>query len=249
MLIDQSAYSNRWRQVSPAAKAVFCLSGMTAAFAARSPWLATAVAVCIAATTIIGAGIPVGRYLRTAAPPLCFLGISSLTLIVSFDGIPGLGNGQNITLTSAGIDQAAQLCGRAVASLASLLFLALTTPMTEIISLLRRLKLPDLLLDMTIIGYRMLFVFSDVTHQIRTAQAARLGYASNRHTIRSLGQLIAAVTLQVWQRAAVLELAAQARCTNGTLRFLSSAGYHTGRDLAVSLSAGACLITIALLRI
>ena len=34
MLIEQCAYGNRWRFVSPAAKAVFCLGGFVAAFAA-----------------------------------------------------------------------------------------------------------------------------------------------------------------------------------------------------------------------
>ena len=37
MLIEQSAYANRWRPVSPAAKGVFALAGFVAAFAARTP--------------------------------------------------------------------------------------------------------------------------------------------------------------------------------------------------------------------
>ena len=249
MLIDQTAHNNRWRQVSPAAKAIFSISGMIAAFLAATPWLASAVALFIVLVTILGAGVPPRRFLRIALPPLSFLGISALTLVVSFNGMPGLSNGLTITLTASGLDQAAHLCGRAVASLASLLFLALTTPMTEIITLLRSLKLPGLLLDMTVIGYRMLFVFSDAAHQIRTAQAARLGYVGYRHSLRSLGQLIAAVTLQVWQRAAALDLAAQARCSDGAFRFLSPVHCHAKRDLAVSLSVGACLITIALLKV
>jgi cobalt/nickel transport system permease protein len=240
VLIDQSAYHNRWRQVSPAAKAVFCLCGISAAFLAKQPGLSGAVAIVIALITIIGAGIPVSRYLRAIAPALLFLGLSALTLLVSFDS-------SGITFTGAGRDQAAQLCGRAAASVAALLFVALTTPMTEILSLLRKLKLPDLLLDMAVIGYRMLFVFSDAVQQIRTAQSARLGYASYRHSLRSLGQLIAAVTLQVWQRAAALDLAARARCNDGSLRFLAPVYGHGGRDLAVSLCAGAGLIMIALL--
>ena len=240
MLIDHSAYNNRWRQVSPAAKSVFCLCGISAAFLAGQPGLSGAVAIVIALITIIGAGIPVSRYLRAIAPALLFLGLSALTLLVSFDR-------SGITFTGAGRDQAAQLCGRATASVAALLFVALTTPMTEILSLLRKLKLPDLLLDMAVIGYRMLFVFSDAVQQIRTAQSARLGYASYRQSLRSLGQLIAAVTLQVWQRAAALDLAARARCNDGSLRFLAPVYGHRERDLAVSLCAGAGLIMIALL--
>ncbi len=245
MLIDQSAYSNRWRQASPAAKAVFSASGMLAAFIAETPEVAGAVGLTVALVTIMGAGVPAMRYLRIVLPPLSFLLISALTLAVSINGLSGFGEDTGISLTSEGLEQSAHLCGRAVASLASLLFLALTTPMTEIISLLRSLKFPGLLLDMTVIGYRMLFVFSDVAHQIRTAQSARLGYTSYRKALRSLGCLIAAVTPQVWQRATALDLAAQARCSEGTLRFLVPVRCHVGRDIAISLSASACLLAFA----
>lgn len=240
MLIDQSAYTNRWRQANPAAKALFCCSGMLAAFVATSPWQAGVVVFSMTLVTLLGAGIPLGRYLRAAAPALLFLGISCLTLLISVD------SSFSISLTSDGREQAIQLSGRAFASLASLLFLALTTPMTEIIALLRSLKVPDILLDMAVLGYRMLFVFSEAAHQIRTAQAARLGYAGYGHALRSTGHLAAAVALQVWQRATALDLAAQARCSDGTLRFLAPVYPHTGRDLAVALSGAICLISLTL---
>ena len=34
---EDAAYGNRWRRVSPAAKAVFALAGLAAAFAAATP--------------------------------------------------------------------------------------------------------------------------------------------------------------------------------------------------------------------
>ena len=55
MLIEQSAYANRWRKVTPAAKGFFALSGFVAAFAASTPAAALLVAVVVAATTIAGA--------------------------------------------------------------------------------------------------------------------------------------------------------------------------------------------------
>jgi cobalt/nickel transport system permease protein len=246
VLIDQAAYSNRWRQVHPAAKVIFSFSGMVAAFLAGPPWSAGALALALALITVGGAGIPAGHYLRAAAPALFFLGISALALLVSVTGMPGTGNGPVIVVTDAGREQAVRLCGRAVVSLAALLFLALTTPLTEIIALLRSLKVPGLVLDMAVIGYRMLFVFSDTVHQIRTAQAARLGYAGRRHAFRSLGQLVAASTLQIWQRAAALDRAAEARCSNGSLRFMTPLYAHTPRDLVIALSAGTFLIMFSL---
>ncbi len=88
MLIEQSAYTNRWRRVSPAAKGCFSLCGMVAAFAAGSPRTALLVAIILASATICGAGIPPLRYLRVAAPALLFLSVSALSLLVSLDVEP-----------------------------------------------------------------------------------------------------------------------------------------------------------------
>ena len=78
-----------------------------------------------------------------------------------------------------------------------------------------------------------------------TAQRARLGYASPRLTRRSLGLLAANLTLQVWQRAHALHLAAQARNGDGALRFLSPDFAHARRDTVLAAAAGGLLIAAA----
>jgi len=78
VLIEQSAYANRWRAVSPAAKAVYALCGIVAAFAAVSPAAALTVAALLAASTMLGAKVPPGRYLHVATPALFFLATSRL---------------------------------------------------------------------------------------------------------------------------------------------------------------------------
>lgn len=239
MLIDQAAYGNRWRQVNPVAKAVFSICGMVAAFLVTPLWLASILALSIITVTIIGAGVPLRHYLKVSAPALLFLCISSLTLLVSFDS-------SGMVFTETGRQDAFRVCGRAVLSLTSLLFLAMTTPMTEIITLLRRLKLPETLLEMAVTGYRMLFVLTDSVRQIQAAQAARLGYSSYRNSFRSLGQLVAAVTLQVWQRAKQLDLAAESRCSTGTLQFITPVYADTDRELTFAAIGGASMILLAL---
>ena len=52
-------------------------------------------------------------------------------------------------------------------SLAALLLLVLTTPQIDLIVLLRRLKTPEVLLELMVFCYRMLF-FSEATHDTLT---------------------------------------------------------------------------------
>ena len=244
MLIEQSAYANRWRKVSPAAKALFALGGFVAAFVARTPHVAALIAVILAVTTLVGAAIPMGRYLRVALPALLFLALSCLSLALSLN-LSNETGGVVLQLTPAGTNKVAEVGARSLAALTALLFLVLTTPLIDLIALLRRLKTPEVLLELMVLCYRMLFVFSEAMHDILTAQSARLGYASPRLALRSLGQLTANLTVQIWQRAHGLHIAAQARNNDGALRFIEPTFTCARRDLSLAGVAGGTLVALA----
>ena len=244
MLIEHCAYTNRWRFVSPAAKAMFCLGGFVAAFTASQATAAALVAALIVVVTLAGAGIPLASYLRIALPPLGFLLLGCLSLAYSLD--MNSTNGKlAIHWLVDGWSPLGQLAARSLGALTALLFLALTTPMLDLIALLRRLKVPEVLLEIMVLCYRMLFVFSEALHNTQTAQAARLGYATPGLALRSLGSLTANLTLQIWQRSRDLHLAAQSRNNDGALRFLEPEYANSRRDVWIAVFGGAALIACA----
>lgn len=245
VLIEQTAYTNRWRQVSPIAKGVFALAGIMAAFVAKNPAISFYIAIFMVAVAVFGARIPLFRYLRVAIPPLGFLLVSTISLAISirFNGfIP------SIILEKSQFSLITQVCGRSLAGLTSLLFLALTTPLTQIIAMLRFFKTPDILLDIMVVCYRTLFVFSETIHETMTAQSARLGYATIPLSFRSLGTLAANLTVDVWQRSCALNTAAMSRNSNGSFRFMEQNYNNLTRDLCIALTAGICMIIIALVQ-
>ena len=244
MLIEHCAYTNRWRFVSPAAKAMFCLGGFVAAFTASQATAAALVAALIVVVTLAGAGIPLASYLRIALPPLGFLLLGCLSLAYSLD--MNSTNGKlAIHWLVDGWSPLGQLAARSLGALTALLFLALTTPMLDLIALLRRLKVPEVLLEIMVLCYRMLFVFSEALHNTQTAQAARLGYATPGLALRSLGSLTANLTLQIWQRSRDLQLAAQSRNNDGALRFLEPEYANCRRDAWIAVLGGAALLACA----
>ena len=131
------------------------------------------------------------------------------------------------------------------ATLAALLLLVLTTPLPDLIGLLRRLRVPEVLLDLMVLCYRMLFVLAATVHDTLTAQSARLGYASLHRGRRSLGLLVANLALQIWQRARALNQAALARNGGGPLRFLSSDFANARRDTLLAAAVGSALVLLA----
>lgn len=244
MLLERHAYGNRWRRVTPAAKGLFSLCGLTAVFAASSPRVAGGLALILATATLLGTGMSVKNYLRVAAPPLFFLSTSALTLLFSLN-LTGP-SGPTLHLIPAELPHVALVCARSLGGLAALLFLALTTPMNDILGLLRRLKAPEVLLDLMTLCYRMLFVFSEAVHDMHTAQAARLGYTTPQRALRSLGVLAANLTVQVWQRSQALHHAAMARNNDGPLLFLEPEYQGAQASLATAILAGSGLILLAL---
>ncbi len=248
MLIEQCAYGNRWRAVSPAAKGLFALGGFIAAFAAGQPKAALTAAGLITLVAVTGAGVPLSRFTRIALPPLGFLLVGCLSLALSLGWTTDAQQGQELVVRwlPDGWEPILNLAGRSIGALAALLFLAATTPLTDLIALLRRLHLPEVLLELMVLCYRMLFVFSESVRDTRTAQAARLGYAAPRLALRSLGSLAGNLTVQIWQRAHALHVAAQSRNNDGPLRFLEPEYANAGRDLALAGAGAAVLIGIAL---
>lgn len=239
MLIETAAYASRWRTVAPSAKALFALAGMAAAVIANAHGTLALVAVGLVLATVFGGKVPARLYMKAALPPLLFLLFSCLTMLVG-PGIDGVWRPNDALLPAVG-----RIALRSLAMLAALLGLVLTTPLPDLLALLRRVHTPALLLDLMVLCYRLLFVLRQAWDESVGAQAARLGYGSLRTAWRSTGLLAGQMAVQLWQRAGALQTAAEARSYQGTLRFLSARYPHARRDHIVALSAGAVLVMMA----
>lgn len=240
MRIDAAAYACRWQGVAPSAKALFALAGIAAAWLARSPSTLGMLAMLSALATLAGARVPLRTYFAVALAPLGFLSLSCLTMLVT----PAAGGGWQ--WTPALLPAVASIAMRSLAVLAAILGLMLTTPMPDLLLLLRRLRVPELLLDMMALCYRMVFVLRQAWDEGSTAQAARLGHSGWRQSWRSIGLLAGQMAVQVWQRASALQNAADARAWQGSLRFLPASFPNARRQVALALLAGAILLAIPL---
>lgn len=238
MLIEHSAYCNRWRSISPQAKFILAGMGLMTAFAAPTPQMALWLALGYLLLTCLGGGVPFRLYLRVAAPAAGFLALSCLTLLVS------VGEGGVLHRAAQEQQQVAMLASRSLASLAALLGLVLTTPLPDLLGVFRRWRCPEVLLDLMVLCYQTLFVLLQTLQQVQAAQQARLGYARRETGWRSLGQLIAHLSLQIWQRAHALHRAALARNGGQSLHFMPMHYAHERRDTLCALLIGSLLLLL-----
>lgn len=240
MRIDTAAHASRWRDVAPTAKALFALGGTAAAWTAHRPATLALLAAMLALVALLGARVPLRTYLAAALAPSGILLLSCLSMLVT------LGPTGAWSWTGAPLADIARTALRSLTVLAALLGLVLTTPLPDLLALLRRLHAPELLLDLMALCYRMLFVLRQAWDEGVTAQRARLGYGGWRQAWRSTGMLAGQMAVQVWQRAAALQAAADARGYDGRLRFLPSSVPPAPRDVFAALLAGAALVLVAL---
>ncbi len=213
--IDRIAHSNRWRSRSLLEKCALAF-GLLAVALAFPPWpTAGAVFGVALAATIGAAGVPWRAWGLAMAAPMGFVLTGAATLLFTVGG-DGIGIAPN------GLGEAAALTLRAGAATAAMLTLALTTPATDLVAGLARLRVPADLIELALLIYRFLFLLGDTLATMQAAQEARLGHVGWRRRIRSSGLLAANLFPRALDRAQRMEAGLAARgWSGGPLRVLT----------------------------
>lgn len=151
MLIDSYSYTNRMYNVHPVEKLLFALLTMILCFEFDA-YTNIAVIILMFVVTVFKAKIPARVYIKLMLIPFSFLIISILTLIINVIGDKSVALislnifGVTLGITEKGINTAVILFFRVLAVVSCLYFLALTTPVVDIINVLKKLKIPSLFL-------------------------------------------------------------------------------------------------------
>lgn len=248
--IDTYAHSNRWRRIHPGSKGLLVLFALVAALISRHPGIPLLIALSLSGLTLLGAGIPWRGYLRVLAAPLAFLLWSSFLLLVTFAPtplpllpLPGLD--LTVGLSRSELPAAGLVFSRSLGALCTLLFFALTTPLSEIAGLLRSLGVPRLFVELMIIAYRQVFILLESFTRIRSAQEARLGYRSFRGSWRSASELAGNILIKTVVRARNNHQALLARGYDSELRFLSPHRHFSPWHLLTAGTLGLVFLALA----
>ena len=214
--IDHHAWTNRWRDRHPAEK-LLPASGLLL-LTLTLPSLTTGPLVLASTTlaTVCGARVPLKALLSVLAAPAAFLLAGAPFLAVSVNFTDGL----SLRFSSDGVHLALVTSVRALAAVGCLAFLALTTPLTDLVSLLRRTGIPAGIIELILLIYRLIFVFAERALTGRRAQAARLGYSRFDRGLRSLGLLAGNLFQRALEQARRLEIGLAARGYTGELRVI-----------------------------
>ncbi|MCQ8893550.1 MAG: cobalt ECF transporter T component CbiQ [Methanolinea sp.] len=126
----------------------------------------------------------------------------------------------SLSVSRAGINQGVLVFARFIGGTTGLVFIALTTPMTDLFSVMRRLRVPDEVIDLAMIIYRTIFMVMAHVVQVYGAQVMRLGYSTFRESLHSFARLCGAVFISSWEAGEDLIRAMEARCYAGKFAVL-----------------------------
>lgn len=246
--IDRFAYTNKLRYVHPAEKLAFALAMLIACLALSSRLTSLLVVFLMAALVVLRAKIPALFYLKLLLVPVSFLLAGVLTVALSFSKDAGLFlagiklGGWVLGFTAAGLKRAPDLFLKSLGAVSCLYYLSLTTPAVEIFTLLRKLKLPPLFVELMTLVYRFIFLLLETAEKIYVSQSSRGGYATLKNSYFSLGQLAANLFAKSYRHSQLLFLALSARCYTGELNVLGEPCRFSARNLLLSTLAGLALL-------
>lgn len=251
MLLDSFAYNNGLKNVHPVEKLIFSLLTMVIGFI-PSIYSSGLIISIMATAVIIKGGVSPKIYLRLMILPLVFLGMSILPILIS-TGVsadcsllhfPFFKTTVGITYNS--LKKSGFLCIRSMALVSCLYFISLTTPILDMIAMLKKLKVPDILIDLMLLIYRQLFVIMNTAARIYVAQNSRLGYGTFTSGLNSLGRLVSYLIVQSFSNAERLYTALVSRGYEGNLRVLERNYQLSIKNITLIMSIDTALLVIAL---
>jgi cobalt/nickel transport system permease protein len=235
LAVDDAAWASAWRRRAPGDKLLLC-GGLVVTALVLPAWPGSALVGVVAVALALGpARVPARTFLRAARWPAAFIAVGAVTAVVEV-GSGGLGWAPDAAA------RAGSLVGHALAGSLAVLLLATTTPVSDLLPALRRARVPDAVVEVASVVYRLLFVLLGSLHTIREAQTARMGYSSVRRSYRSSGALAAAVLTRSWDRARRMQEGLAGRGMETGLRVLPEVLPSSRVFLASSVAVLAALV-------
>lgn len=217
--IDFIAHNNSLSSMNPYYKIIIAISIMLFTLIVNSLIVDIIVFLLMAILIIPIAKISYKSYLKFITIPFIFAAVTCLYLIfftgtgqvvydTHFWGIVVTDNSLNLGVTT--------FC-RVFACFSCLGFLALTTPIAEILHCLGKCRVPKIVIEISLLMYNTIFIFLDQLNTMKNAQETRLGYIGTKSAYRSLASLITNLFLKSLDKSEKLQCALDSRCYNGEM--------------------------------
>ena len=222
--IDRFAYGNQLRKLDPVYKAGFSLITIVICLLVNHPAFSLTALVILLLLSLFLAKLPVGFVSELLFVEGSFLLFSIAGIAISIYTNPyagGTGIGRfYLLLTQDSIFIAVNLLMRSLACVSAMNFLALTTPLVDLIELFHRIHIPELLIDLMTLMYRFIFTLLDCFNRMVIAVEARSGFRTWSTSMNNSALIAANLFIESYRKSQHLEKTLEARCWSEHLQVL-----------------------------
>lgn len=224
-LLEDVAQANGLREVNSWLKLAAGLGAIILCLLSTGYAAPLFIALILSAAVLFLARIDIRTYAGLFFVPLWFALMSTAVIILisggehvfwNWDPLPFF----QLSVTRESINTGFFIFCRVIGGTSGLLFIALTTPMTDLFVVMRKIRVPDFVIDLAMIIYRTIFFLMDQVRQIHRAQVMRLGYSGWKESIRTFAMLCGAGFIAAWDAGDDLIRAMDARCYDGRFALL-----------------------------
>lgn len=224
-LLEDIAQTNGLREVNTYVKLIAGLGAILLCLLATSYIPPLFIAIVLSGAVLFLARVDARTYGALFIVPFSFAAMSVAAIILLSGGNEVYWSWSPLTwfslsITSESINEGFFVFCRVIGGMSALIFIAITTPMTDLFVVMRQFRIPEAVLDLAMIIYRSIFMIMDQLVQTYQAQVMRLAYGSFRESIHSFATLCGAVFIASWESGEDLIRAMDARCYSGKFAVL-----------------------------
>jgi len=194
--------------------------------------------------SLVMSGLPFRRIALRLGLPITMAAVVFLTQLLLY-GETTIGSvnifGLTFSAHAEGLARGLLIVGRVIGGASLVLWLSLSTPVQQLLSVSRWFRLPKVVVEIMALMYRFIFVLLEEIITIYQAQQMRLGYARWRTAMSSVSVLAASLFFRAYDRAERLFSAMSLRGYSGTTVAVKTRALATADYLALGLALSALL--------
>ncbi|MEL3903961.1 MAG: cobalt ECF transporter T component CbiQ [Treponemataceae bacterium] len=216
LIIDKYSYTNKLKDFSPSIKFFIFLAGIILSRLGIVFQLASFFVMSFLCVAV--AKIRLKNYLSLFKIPLIFILFSLLGIMLTVNAPENIFAVKifNATLgvTEESLRKGIDLFFVCIASISSMYFFILTTPVLKILKLLKKIKTPNILIELMSLVYRSIFIFIEEYQRMNKARILKFGDKKNLIALKSISKIAASLFISVFEKHNQMSLALELKFYN-----------------------------------
>ena len=238
---DKSAVSSGLRNISSELKMFVAILGIVVSVSISKWYVGLGIALIMFFVNIFGGKIKFHDYIEFLTIPTLFIVMSGIVLL--FDISPDALGVINIpffqkylVITKENQQYTAVIIAKVLGSVSSLYMMSLSTPLYEIIVVLNKCHIPDIIIELMYLIYRFIFILIDLLENMTVSANSRLGYKNNRCAFSTFSCVASNLLSVSFLKSSKMYDAMESRCYDGKLSFLTENHKFCKKDIIFGLS-------------